>query len=74
MPLTGGLMSRIHIVAEKDSQIITLLRSAGAIILAATNTSELCMWYESNNSVHGLTKNAYHLGRGVGGSSGLYSP
>ena len=42
----------------------------GAIPIAVTNVSELCMWYESSNLIHGRTDNAYHQGRIVGGSSG----
>jgi fatty acid amide hydrolase 2 len=46
------------------------LRAAGAIPLGVTNTSELCMWMESNNRVYGRTNNPYDLGRTAGGSSG----
>ena len=46
------------------------LRRAGAIVLGVTNTSELCMWYESSNPVHGRTLNPYDPERIVGGSSG----
>ena len=45
----------------------------GAIPIAVTNVSELCMWYESSNLIHGRTDNAYHQGRMVGGSSGRIS-
>jgi len=50
--------------------VIATLRKAGAIPLAVTNISELCMWYESSNHVYGRTNNAYHHGRTAGGSSG----
>lgn len=43
---------------------------AGFIILGVTNTSELCMWWESNNPVYGRTSNPYDFSRIVGGSSG----
>ena len=46
------------------------MKSAGCILLAVTNVSELCMWMESNNKVYGRTNNPYHTGRTVGGSSG----
>ena len=46
------------------------MRKAGAIPLAVTNVSELCMWMESSNTVYGRTSNPYHTGRTVGGSSG----
>lgn len=38
--------------------------------MAVTNTSELCMWMESQNNVYGRTRNPYDLSRIVGGSSG----
>lgn len=47
-----------------------LLKKAGAVVIGSTNTSELCMWYESNNLLYGRTRNSYHQGRIVGGSSG----
>merc|ERR1719500_2467401 len=43
---------------------------AGAIPIAVTNVSELCLWMESSNKVYGRTLNPYHRGRTVGGSSG----
>ena len=46
------------------------LIKAGAIPLAVTNVSELCMWMESYNKVYGKTNNPYHNGRIPGGSSG----
>lgn len=53
-----------------DADAIVALRRAGAIPIAVTNVSELCMWYESSNLVYGRSNNAYHQGRIVGGSSG----
>lgn len=35
-----------------------------------TNVPELCMWWETSNFIYGRTKNPYHNGRIVGGSSG----
>lgn len=70
MPLTGCLASLKGRVAEEDARVIVLMKNAGAIPLATTNCSEMCMWLESNNMVYGRTKNAYHAGRNVGGSSG----
>ena len=42
---------------------------AGAIPLAVTNTSELCMWIESENRVYGRTRNAYDEDRIAGGDA-----
>lgn len=70
MPNASGLLARRHLVAEQDATAVARLRAAGAIPLGVTNTSELCMWMESNNRVYGRTNNPYDTGRIVGGSSG----
>lgn len=70
MPNTAGLASRVGQLAVSDATAVARMRAAGAIPLGVTNTSELCMWMESNNRVYGRTNNPYHLGRTVGGSSG----
>jgi fatty acid amide hydrolase 2 len=46
------------------------MRRAGMIPIGSTNTSEICMWMESNNKVYGRTNNPYDLTRTAGGSSG----
>ncbi|CAH1228929.1 FAAH2 [Branchiostoma lanceolatum] len=73
LPNTSGLVARKDIVSTSDATVVTYLRQAGAIPLAVTNCSELCMWYESSNNVYGTTNNAYNTGRIVGGSSGIVS-
>ena len=70
MPNTAGLVSRVGRLATVDAVTVTRLRGSGAIPLGVTNTSELAMWYESDNHVYGRTNNPYDLGRMVGGSSG----
>lgn len=70
MPFTSGMRSRSGVVASVDAPPLTLLKRAGAIPLGSTNTSELCMWCESHNHVHGITRNPYDLERIPGGSSG----
>ena len=70
MPQTSGLVARKGFVATEDATAVARLREAGAIPLGVTNTSELCMWMESDNKVYGRTNNPYDLGRIVGGSSG----
>lgn len=67
---TGGLYHRRNYRATEDSVVIGKMRSAGAIPFCLTNISELCMWYESNNTIHGRTNNPYDTFRIVGGSSG----
>lgn len=70
MPNTSGLWARRDVVAAKDATVVQRLRAAGAIPLGVTNTSELCMWFESSNKVWGRTNNAYDPRRTAGGSSG----
>lgn len=70
MPFTTGMISRRGVVATVDSPVVALLKRAGAIPLGVTNTSELCMWLESNNHLYGITNNPYDFERIAGGSSG----
>lgn len=70
MPNTAGLVRRVGQLATADAESVRRLRAAGAIPLGVTNTSELCMWFESSNRVYGRTNNAYDPGRIAGGSSG----
>lgn len=57
-------------VAEEDADTVKVMREAGAIPLCVTNVSELCMWWESSNTIYGRTSNPYSICRTVGGSSG----
>lgn len=70
MPCSTGLLSRAGFVASTDAPAVALLKRAGAIPLGVTNTSELCMWLESNNRLYGITNNPYDTTRICGGSSG----
>ena len=67
---TSGLYHRKDHRSENDAPVIQQMREAGAIPFALTNTSEICMWWESVNCVHGRTSNPYDSNRIVGGSSG----
>jgi len=70
MPNTSGLLARKDVVAAEDAVTVARLKDAGAIVLGVTNTSELCLWMESDNRVWGRTSNPYDPTRIVGGSSG----
>lgn len=70
MPNSSGLVARRDVVAKRDAVTVRRLRDAGAIPIGVTNTSELCMWMESNNRVYGRSNNPYDPTRIVGGSSG----
>lgn len=60
MKQTAGLVIRKNIVAEKDAEVIRLMREAGAIPLATTNVSELAMWWETSNCLYGTSRNPYN--------------
>lgn len=70
LPQSAGLVARRHAIADADAVTVRRLRNEGAIFIGTTNTSELCMWLESNNRVYGRTNNAYDSTRIAGGSSG----
>ena len=70
MPWTAGLVARKGVRAERDAPTVARYRAAGLIPIGVTNTSELCMWFESDNRVYGRTHSAYDPARTAGGSSG----
>ncbi|XP_046652428.1 fatty-acid amide hydrolase 2-like [Daphnia pulicaria] len=67
---TSGLVKRKDLIGQFDSDVVALMKKAGAIMLAITNVPELCMWWESLNNVYGRSRNPYDTNRTVGGSSG----
>ena len=70
MPNVSGLVSRKGLIQKEDAETVNRLIRAGFIPLGVTNTSELCLWMETNNQVYGRTNNAYDQTRTAGGSSG----
>ncbi len=70
MPNAAGLVARKDHRADESAPAAQRLLDAGAICLGVTNTSELCMWIESDNRLYGRTRNAYDPRRIAGGSSG----
>jgi Asp-tRNA(Asn)/Glu-tRNA(Gln) amidotransferase A subunit family amidase len=66
----AGTRLRAGLVAAQDAPLVTRLKNAGAIILGVTNTPELLMAWETDNSLHGRTNNPWDLERTPGGSSG----
>jgi len=51
--------------------VVKILREAGAIPLGVTNVSELCMWWESVNTIYGRSKNPYDTRHIVGELPGV---
>lgn len=66
----AGTKLRADYVAESDAPLVARLKKAGAIVLGNTNTPEVLMAYETNNSLYGRTSNPWDLSRTAGGSSG----
>ena len=69
MKTTGGLIHRNKKLA-RDAEIVSRLKSEGAIILGKTNTPTLCFCQETDNKLYGRTNNPWDLARTAGGSSG----
>ena len=67
---SAGLLDRKDIIASEDAKVVENLREAGAIPIAVTNCSELCLWFETDNYLYGRTNNPYDTSKIAGGSSG----
>lgn len=57
-------------IPREDGVVVGRLRAAGALILGTTNCPEFLMAYETDNRLHGQTRNPWDLERTPGGSSG----
>jgi amidase len=56
--------------ANEDSDVVGLLKAAGAIIVGKTNAPELGQWPFTEGTAFGVTRNPWRLDRTPGGSSG----
>ncbi|HEY2861116.1 MAG TPA: amidase [Terracidiphilus sp.] len=65
----GSLLNKGDVPRE-DAEVVARLRMAGALILGTTNCPEFLMAYETDNLLHGQTRNPWDLERSPGGSSG----
>jgi Asp-tRNA(Asn)/Glu-tRNA(Gln) amidotransferase A subunit family amidase len=70
MKCEAGTRLRAGLVATHDAPLVERLRQAGAVILGVTNTPELLMAWETDNSLYGRTNSPWDLDRTPGGSSG----
>lgn len=74
LPATAGSLALAGRTVTQDSQLVTQLRSAGAIIMGSTNLSEWANIRSSNSTsgwsaVGGLTANPWNYKHSAGGSS-----
>jgi len=67
---TSGYCPLSNHVAEKDADIVSLLKSEGAIIIGKTNLSVLAMDMQADNPIFGKTNNPWNTSKTSGGSSG----
>ncbi len=67
---TGGTLGRRDFVPAKDAPVVARLRSAGAVLMAKTNSPELTLSGETNNLIYGRTNNPFDFDKSAGGSSG----
>ncbi|KAI0535271.1 amidase [Xylaria digitata] len=67
---TIGYVGRSFHPALRDSALVEMLQSLGAIIMAKTNLPQSILWCETENPLWGLTTNPLHSGYTPGGSTG----
>ena len=65
----GSVLNRGS-VPEKNAVLVDRLLTAGAVILGTTNCPEFLMAYETENQLHGSTRNPWNPEHTAGGSSG----
>ncbi len=70
LPTTFGAVPFADNVATEDDPLVARLRSAGAVVVAKTNTPELSIGANTLNRLHGATTNPFDIERTCGGSSG----
>lgn len=67
---SDGYISRTFDPSTYDSYMIELVRKAGAVVIAKTNTPQTMLVAETHNNVFGQTKNPVVSHLTCGGSSG----
>jgi len=67
---TSGSRLLANNIPKRDATVVARLKSAGAIILGKTNTSEMAAYYEADNPVFGRANNPHNPLMTPGGSSG----
>lgn len=70
LPWTEGSPIHRDRVATTDDLFVRRIKSAGAVVIAKTNTPEFGLGSQTYNAVWGTTGNAYDPTRTAGGSSG----
>lgn len=66
----AGVAARRDAVAAKNAEVVTRLRTAGAIILGNLNMHEAALGATTDNEAYGVAMNPHRIGHTPGGSSG----
>ncbi len=69
-PWGAGSVARCTFVGDRDATAVARLRAAGAVPVCVSNVSELGFWIETDNRVHGRTRNPWDPSRTAGGACG----
>ena len=56
--------------ASEDSEVVSRLRAAGAIVIGKTNVPEMTLWPFTETPTFGVTRNPWNVQHTPGGSSG----
>lgn len=67
---TNGVTALKDMIAPDDAPIVSALRRAGAVVIGRTNTPEFSFRADTDNPLHGRTKNPWDDRLSPGGSSG----
>ena len=70
MPCKFGSLTMSNHIPQNDAPSVSRVRSAGAIIIGKTSTSEFGYRGYTKSLVHGNTHNPWDIARTTGGSSG----
>lgn len=67
---TGGAVELADHVPDRDAEVVSRVRDAGAVVFAKTNLPRWSGDVQAFNDIFGTTNNPWDLRRGPGGSSG----
>lgn len=67
---TGGVAHLVNVIEQDDSNLIKILRRAGALIYIKTNIPQTMMISDCSNPIYGRTLHPFNPARTPGGSSG----